>query len=386
MKKKFKKNDLIRFSNPYYTGNEKFYIDKVLENATLSGDGELTKLCNEELSRFLNVKNILLTNSCTAALEMAALLLDIQPQDEVIMPSYTFVSTANAFVIRGGIPVFIDIDKNTLNLDLDFIEKAITSKTKAIVAVHYGGISCDMNRLCKIAKKYGIPIIEDSAQALGGFYEDKPLGTIGSIGCFSFHATKNIISGEGGAIYVKDENLFRKAEIIREKGTNRTAFSQGFVDKYTWIDVGSSFLPSELMAGFLYPQLLEIKEITNKRLKIWEKYKIALVELEKLNLIEIPQLPNYSKSNAHLFYILLKNEFVRNQFIAFMRSKNIITPFHYVPLHNSSFGAKVSKVSGDLFQTDRIASTLVRLPLWPHMPDIFTERIIEEIKSFFNIS
>lgn len=321
-------------------------------------------------------KKALLTHSCTAALEMAAILLDLQPGDEVIMPSYTFVSTANAFVLRGAIPVFVDIRPDTLNIDEKLIEKAITPKTKAICCVHYAGVACEMDVILDIANRYQLAVVEDAAQALGSFYKEKPLGTIGDIGCFSFHETKNVISGEGGAIFINNDKYIERAEIIREKGTNRSKFFRGQVDKYTWVDIGSSYLPSDLIAAFLFSQLENMDTINKKRMDIWNNYNLFFEKYS--DLIKCPYCPEYCKHNAHMYYLLFEDLKKRTKFIDLMKSNGIGTPFHYIPLHSSPAGKKYCRTIGDMKITDKVSDTLVRLPLFYELD----ERQITSVEAF----
>ena len=312
----------------------------------------------------MSVEKAFLTHSCTAALEMAALLLDIRPGDEVIMPSYTFVSTANAFVLRGGVPVFVDIRRDTLNIDETLIEVAITTRTKAIVPVHYAGVACEMDTIMEIAKRHGLMVIEDAAQGIMSNYKGRPLGSIGHMGCLSFHETKNIISGEGGALLINDSALVHRAEIIREKGTNRSQFFRGQVDKYTWCDIGSSYLPGELIAAFLWAQMEAAVDITHRRLAIWNVYHQNFHELEKEGGLRRPIVPHDCTHNAHMYYLLLPDLLHRTAFIEFLNNKGVSTVFHYVPLHRSLAGERFGHVHGDLPITVELADRLVRLPLW----------------------
>ncbi|MEY4769146.1 MAG: dTDP-4-amino-4,6-dideoxygalactose transaminase, partial [Pseudomonadota bacterium] len=330
----------------------------------LSGDGFYTKQCHHWLENHLKTNKALLTHSCTAALEMAAILIDLQPGDEVIMPSYTFVSTANAFVLRGAIPVFIDIRSDTLNIDENKIAAAITEKTKAIVVVHYAGVACEMETILAIAKKYQLWVIEDAAQAILSTYFQRPLGSIGHLGCLSFHETKNIISGEGGALLINNPELIQRAEIIREKGTNRSQFFRGQVDKYTWCDLGSSYLPSELIAAFLAAQLEAAYEIHQRRLAIWQDYHQAFAELEQQQLIRRPIIPANCEHNAHMYYLLLADLATRSQFITHLKQQQILAVFHYVPLHTAPAGIRYGRADGELANTLNYSERLVRLPLW----------------------
>jgi dTDP-4-amino-4,6-dideoxygalactose transaminase len=354
----------IPFNKPYLTGDEFNNLKNLSKDLHLSGDGNYTNFCNKWLEEELLTSKALITHSCTAALEMSAILLNIEIGDEVIMPSYTFVSTANAFVLRGAIPVFVDINKNTCNIDITKIESAITEKTKAIVVVHYAGISVDMDKVAEIANDNNLFLIEDAAQALMSEYKGNKLGTIGDIGTLSFHETKNIISGEGGAILIKKDNLIKRAEIIREKGTNRSEFYRGAIDKYTWVDLGSSFLPSEIIAAFLKPQLQNANQITNSRLDIWNKYHTSLEDYEKKGILKRPFVPEYCKHNAHMYYVVLQSLTIRQQLIEKLNNRGVSSVFHYIPLHSSPYGKKISRVSGEMKNTDNISDTLLRLPLW----------------------
>ena len=367
---------MIPFNKPFLIDKEFEYIQDAINQGVLRGDGIYTKKCHKFLEKKLNCKKALLTHSCTAALEMAAILLDIKPGDEIIMPSYTFVSTANAFVLRGGVPVFVDIREDTLNIDENLIENAITEKTKAICVVHYAGVSCEMDKILEIAKKYKLPVVEDAAQALGSFYKEKPLGTIGDLGCFSFHETKNVISGEGGALIINDPKYIERAEIIREKGTNRSQFFRGEVDKYTWVDIGSSFLPSDMVAAYLFSQLENMDKINKKRMEIWQNYDEFFSRYD--GKIRRPYIPNNCKHNAHMYYVLFKNLAERTQFIDYMKSNGINPVFHYIPLHSSPAGIKYGRVSGDMAVTDRVSDTLVRMPMYYTLSD----DELSSIKSF----
>jgi len=375
--------DFIPFNKPYMTGKELWYISQAHNRGWLAGDGYFTKLCHAWLEEKTGAKKVLLTHSCTAALEMAAILADIKPGDEVIMPSYTFVSTANAFVLRGGVPVFVDIRPDTLNIDESKIEEAITEKTKAIVPVHYAGVGCEMDTIMKIAEKHGLLVIEDAAQGLMASYKGKPLGSIGHLGAISFHETKNIISGEGGALLINDERFIERAEIIREKGTNRSKFFRGEVDKYTWVDIGSSYLPSELVAAFLWAQMEEAESITARRLEIWWNYHKALEKLEDMGYVRRPFVPDCCQHNAHMYYILMPDLKTRTLFIDFMKHNNIQCVFHYVPLHSSPAGCKFGRVHGSMENTSMVADTLVRLPLWVGLGDL-QNYIIDTIVGFFH--
>jgi dTDP-4-amino-4,6-dideoxygalactose transaminase len=359
----------IPFNRPYMTGKELSYIAEAHFNSVLAGDGPFTKRCNAWLEVRTGTKKALLTQSCTAALEMAAMLLDLQPGDEVIMPSYTFVSTANAFVLRGAVPVFVDIRQDTLNIDETLIEAAITPKTKAIVPVHYAGVACEMDVIMDIANRHGLMVVEDAAQGIMSTYKGRALGSIGHLGCLSFHETKNIISGEGGALLVNDTNLKNRAEIIREKGTNRSQFFRGQVDKYTWVDVGSSYLPSEIIAAFLWAQMEEADNITQRRLSVWQTYHDAFNGLEIKNLIRRPIIPLSCKHNAHMYYILLPSLAQRTELIETLKANSINTVFHYIPLHSAPAGLSYSRAHGSLAKTTQLSECLLRLPLWLGLED-----------------
>lgn len=372
---------MIHFNKPFLIENEFRYIEDAINNqCILRGDGVYTKKCHSLLEEKLGCKKALLTHSCTAALEMAAILLDLKPGDEVIMPSYTFVSTANAFVLRGAVPVFVDIRPDTLNIDENLIEDAITPKTKAICCVHYAGVACEMDKILDIAKRHNLYVVEDAAQALGSYYKGKPLGTIGDMGCFSFHETKNIISGEGGAIIINNEKYIERAEIIREKGTNRSKFFRGQVDKYTWVDIGSSYLPSDMIAAFLYSQLENMDKINAKRLEIWHKYDEFFKQYD--NIIRRPICPAECNHNAHMYYLLFNNLDMRTKFIDFMKKNDILTVFHYIPLHSAPAGQKYCRTFGDMAVTDNVSDTLVRLPIYYELDDNKINYILDKFKLF----
>lgn len=372
---------MLPFNKPFIIENELNYIKDAVDKGILRGDGIYTKKCHELLEEKLGCKKALLTHSCTAALEMAAILLDIKADDEIIMPSYTFVSTANAFVLRGGVPVFVDIRPDTLNIDENLIEAAITDRTKAICVVHYAGVSCEMDKILEIAKKHNLYVVEDAAQALSSTYKGKQLGTIGDLACFSFHETKNVISGEGGALIINNEKFIERAEIIREKGTNRSKFFRGQVDKYTWVDIGSSFLPSDMIAAFLYSQLENIDKINKKRLEIWHKYDEFFKQYD--NIIRRPIVPYDCKHNAHMYYILFKNLDVRTKFIDFMKQNQVGTVFHYIPLHSSPAGVKYCRTFGNMDVTNNISDTLARLPMFYELDDNMLSDIFDKISKFF---
>ena len=355
---------MIPFNKPFMVGKELEYIAQAVENGHLSGDGTFTKKCHAWIEQKFSVKKALLTHSCTAALEMAAILADLKPGDEVILPSYTFVSTANAFVLRGAVPVWCDIRRDTLNIDEEKIEALITLKTKAIVPVHYAGVGCEMDAIMGIASRYNLIVIEDAAQAFNATYKGCFLGTIGHLGCFSFHETKNLISGEGGALVVNDARFAERAEIIREKGTNRSKFFRGQVDKYTWVDLGSSFLPSELVAAFLYAQLEQASLINENRLLIWNTYYEKLRTLADQGRLRLPSVPSHCGHNAHMFYIILPTAEDRDRLLSSLRDNEIVSVFHYIPLHSSPMGKIVQPTPLALPVTDDLANRLLRLPMY----------------------
>jgi len=354
----------IPFNKPHLSGKELWNIAQAHSQGQMAGDGSFTKQCQGWLEQRTGCRKALLTHSCTAALEMAAILADIQPGDEVIMPSYTFVSTANAFVLRGAVPVFVDIRPDTLNLDERLIEAAITPRTRAIVPVHYGGVGCDMDAIMAIANRHDLLVIEDAAQAILATQGGRPLGAIGHLGTLSFHETKNIISGEGGALLINDPALVERAEIIREKGTNRSKFFRGEVDKYTWVDVGSSYLPGEIIAAFLWAQMEEAETITARRLALWERYHAAFEPMEREGRVRRPVIPEACGHNAHMYYLLLHDLEDRTVFIEALKAEGINCVFHYVPLHNSPYGRRVGRCAVELRNTSNLADMLVRLPLW----------------------
>jgi len=374
---------MIRFNVPPYTGKELDYIKVAVENQKICGDGEFTKKCNEWIEHKTGTKKALLTTSCTHATELAAILADIQPGDEVIMPAYTFVSTADAFVLRGATAVFVDIRPDTMNMDADLIEAAITDKTKAIVPVHYAGVSCDMDRIMEIAKKYNLVVVEDAAQGIMSTYKGKALGTIGDFGCFSFHETKNFSMGEGGALLIRDEKDIENAEIIREKGTNRAKFFRGQIDKYTWVEKGSSYLPSEMNAAYLYAQLELAEEITADRMATWERYNDAFKELADAGKVELPYIPEGCTHNAHMFYLKCKDLEERTALISYLKENDILAVFHYVPLHTAPAGLKYGRFHGEDKYTTKESERLVRLPLYYGLEPEKTDYIIEKVKEFY---
>jgi dTDP-4-amino-4,6-dideoxygalactose transaminase len=377
----------IPFNRPYLTGNELKYIQEAHTLGQLSGDGSFTRKCHLWLEEHTHCAKALLTHSCTGALEMAAILAEIGPGDEVIMPSYTFVSTANAFVLRGGVPVFVDIRFDTLNIDENKIEAAITPKTKAIVAVHYGGVACEMDAILAIAREHHLLVIEDAAQGIGAKYKGRNLGTLGHLGAFSFHETKNIISGEGGALLVNDKRFIERAEVIREKGTNRKKFLQGQVDKYTWVDIGSSFLPSELIAAFLWAQLENFESIMERRRAIWNDYHQGFQGAEAEGRLRRPAIPPECQSNGHLYSILMPNRKKRDVLLAALNQKDINAVFHYVPLHNSPAGLKYGRTQGNLEVTAQMSEGIIRLPLWIGMENqvpFIVEQVLLEAEKLGN--
>lgn len=374
----------IPFNRPYMTGRELYYIAEAKFNNMLAGDGPFTRRCHQWLEQATGCSKALLTHSCTAALEMAALLLDIQPGDEVIMPSFTFVSTANAFVLRGGVPVFVDIREDTLNLDERLVEAAITPRTKAICPVHYAGVACEMDTLMDIARRHGLKVVEDAAQGVMARYKGRALGGIGDLGAYSFHETKNVISGEGGALLVNDPALAMRAEIIREKGTDRSRFFRGEVDKYTWQEAGSSFLPGEVTAAFLWAQLQEAQPITKQRLAAWDRYHEALAPLEARGLLRRPIVPAECEHNAHMYYVLLGARADRQAVLERLKANGIHSVFHYVPLHSSPGGQRYGRVHGSMHFTDTQSERLVRLPLWVGLTDGQQERVVKVLGEALN--
>jgi dTDP-4-amino-4,6-dideoxygalactose transaminase len=360
------KHNPIPFNRPAIAGKELDYVREAIDRGQLAGDGYFTQRCQSWLKDYLDAPAVLLTHSCTAALEMAAILIGIKPGDEVIMPSFTFVSTANAVVLRGGVPVFVDIRPDTLNIDEKRVEDAVTPRTRSIFVVHYAGVPAEMEALMSIAQLHGLSIVEDAAQAIGSSYQGQKAGTLGRVAAFSFHETKNVISGEGGAIVINDPTLVEQAEIIWEKGTNRKRFFRGQVDKYTWEEMGSSFLAGELVASFLYGQLERLSTIQSDRMASWQRYDCAMRPFNNRGL-QTPSSPGTCNHNAHLYYIILPSAELRDQFIASMKADGIMTPFHYVPLHSSPAGLRFGRTSGSIAWTDDLSARLVRLPLYPQM-------------------
>lgn len=374
---------MIPFNVPPVTGKEINYINEAIKSGKICGDGTFTKKCTEYLENYLETK-FLLTTSCTSSLEMSALLCNIKPLDEVILPSYTFCSTADAFVQRGAKLVFVDIRKDTLNIDETKIEHAITEKTKAIICVHYAGVSCEMDEIIKIAKKYNLKVVEDAAQAIFSTYKGRKLGTIGDFGCFSFHETKNLSMGEGGGISINTNHAdYEKAEIIREKGTDRSKFIRGQIDKYTWRDYGSSYLPSDLNAAYLYAQLTESNKIQQNRMNIWNKYKSSLKILEENNKITLPVIPEECKHNAHIFYFITKSLEERTKLISFLKQNEIQAVFHYIPLHSSPAGIKFGRFDGKDEITTEYSERLIRLPLYYGLKDEDQNKVIENVLKFY---
>ena len=374
---------MINFNVPPFTGKEMEYMKQAVEAQKICGDGGFTKKCNQWIEEKTGTKKALLTTSCTHAAELAALLAGVKEGDEVIMPSFTFVSTADAFVLRGATPVFVDIRPDTMNIDETKIEAAITEKTVGIVPVHYAGVSCEMDTIMGIAKKYNLWVIEDAAQGIMSTYKGKALGTIGDFGCFSFHETKNYSMGEGGAILIRDEKYIEEAEIIREKGTNRSKFFRGQIDKYTWVNYGSSYLPSDLNAAYLWAQLEMAEEINDNRLECWNRYYENLKELEQEGKIVLPTIPQDCVHNAHMFYLKAKNLEERTAFIDFMKKKDILTVFHYIPLHSAPAGVKYGRFHGEDVYTTKESERLVRLPLYYNLSLEEVDYISNAVKEFY---
>lgn len=374
---------MISFNVPPYCGNEKEYVGQAIDNHKICGDGEFTKKCSKWIEEKTGTEKALLTTSCTHATEMAALLCDIQPGDEIIMPSYTFVSTADAFVLRGAKVVFVDIRPDTMNIDETKIEAAITKKTKAIVPVHYAGVACEMDTIMDIARRYNLLVIEDAAQAVMSTYKGKALGTIGDYGCYSFHETKNYSMGEGGALLIKNADMIEYAEVLREKGTNRSKFFRGQIDKYTWVNYGSSYLPSELNAAYLWAELEMADEINKNRLQSWNHYYNGLQELAEKGNIELPVVPEGCVHNAHMFYIKAKDLEERTRLIAYMKENGIGCVFHYIPLHSAPAGRKFGRFHGEDQYTTKESERLMRLPMYYGLKPEDVERVIETIKNFY---
>jgi dTDP-4-amino-4,6-dideoxygalactose transaminase len=373
---------VIPFNKPPYTGNEEAYVLDSMKSSKISGDGDYSKRCQKWFETKLNCEKALLTPNCTQALEMAAILIDIQPGDEVIMPSYTFVSTANAFVLRGAKVVFVDIRPDTMNIDEKLIEEAITSRTKAIVPVHYAGVACEMNTIMDIAGRHGIFVIEDAAQGMMSTYKGKALGSIGHLGAYSFHETKNFTSGgEGGLLIINDKRFSERAEIIREKGTNRSQFFRGMIDKYSWVDIGSSYLPSDIQAAYLWGQLEKASEMNESRLAIWNMYFESLTSLNN-GILEFSVIPDECKHNGHMFYCKLPDIAMRNSFIEHLKSNGVMAVFHYIPLHSAVAGSNYSRFNGRDIYTTSESERLVRLPIWYGMERIDIEKVISVVCDF----
>ena len=376
---------MINFNVPPFTGKELNYIEEAIKSQKICGDGQFTGKCNQWIEDKTGTVKALLTTSCTHATEMAALLAKVKAGDEVIMPSFTFVSTADAFVLRGAIPVFVDIRPDTMNIDEEKIEEAITEKTVGIVPVHYAGVACEMDKIMELAKKYNLWVIEDAAQAVMSSYKGRALGTIGDFGCFSFHETKNYSMGEGGALLIRDNKYIEEAEIIREKGTNRSKFHRGQIDKYTWVNYGSSYLPSELNAAYLWAQLEKAEEINESRLECWNRYYCNLEELEKEGKITLPQIPEDCVHNAHMFYIKTKDIEERTRFIEYMKERGVLCVFHYIPLHSAPAGKKFGRFHGEDRYTTAESERLVRLPMYYHLTLEQVDDICKKVKEFYCI-
>ena len=375
----------IPFNKPYMTGKELWYISQAHAKGHLAGDGEFTKKCSKWLEDRIGARRALLTHSCTAALEMAAILADVEPGDEIIMPSFTFVSTANAFVLRGAKPVFVDVRADTLNIDETRIEAAITPRTRVIVPVHYAGVACEMDTIMEIARRHDLIVIEDAAQGVLSTYKGRPLGSIGHMAALSFHETKNLISGEGGALLLNDPRFVERAEIVREKGTNRSQFFRGQVDKYTWVDIGSSYLPGEIVAAFLWAQMEEADAINRRRLALWDEYDRGLSAVP--DLVQRPTVPATCAHNAHMYYLLLPDLGARTAFIQRLKADSITSVFHYIPLHSSPSGRAFGRAAGSMVNTDRAGNCLTRLPLWLGLEEHHghvIQRVLEAIDPTFN--
>ncbi|MFM8912504.1 MAG: dTDP-4-amino-4,6-dideoxygalactose transaminase [Flammeovirgaceae bacterium] len=376
---------MIGFNKPYYAGKELQYIEEAIRLEKLSGNGEFTQRCQNFFQQRYGFKKVLLTQSCTAALEMAAILADIQPGDEVVMPTYTFVSTANAFVLRGAKIVFADSNEQNPNISVSHVAQLITRKTKAIVVVHYAGVACDMDGIMELANRYGILVVEDAAQAIDSYYKDQPLGSIGHLAAFSFHETKNIISGEGGMLVVNDDRLMQRAEIIWEKGTNRSAFFRGEVDKYSWVDVGSSFLPSELTAAFLWAQLEQLDLIQSTRKRHWQQYWNGLKDMADAKFFQLPLIPDYATNNAHIFYLITTSPLAQRVLLYSLKHAGVQAIFHYLPLHQSPFYTQ-GRVPASLPHAERIAETLIRLPLFVELTPLEIDTVVRAIRTCFEVS
>ena len=375
---------MISFNKPPYVGEEIKYIEEAVKAQKICGDGQFTKKCNKWFEDKTGAAKVLLTTSCTHATELAALLLDIQPGDEVIMPAYTFVSTADAFVLRGATAVFVDINPKTMNIDENLIEDAITEKTKAIVPVHYAGVSCEMDKIMEIAKKHNLYVVEDAAQGVMSTYKGKALGTIGDYGCYSFHETENYSMGEGGALLIRDGKNAELAEIIREKGTNRSKFFRGQIDKYTWVEAGSSYLPSDMNAAYLWAQLQKADEINENRLQSWNRYYEGLKDLEEAGKIELPYIPEYCEHNAHMFYIKAKDLEERSALISYLKENGVTAVFHYIPLHTAPAGKEYGRFHGEDKYTTKESERIIRLPMYYELDEQDAEKVMDLIHTFYN--
>ena len=374
---------MISFNKPPYVGEEIKYIEEAVKAQKICGDGQFTKKCNKWFEDKTGAAKVLLTTSCTHATELAALLLDIQPGDEVIMPAYTFVSTADAFVLRGATAVFVDINPKTMNIDENLIEDAITEKTKAIVPVHYAGVSCEMDKIMEIAKKHNLYVVEDAAQGVMSTYKGKALGTIGDYGCYSFHETKNYRMGEGGALLIRDGKNAELAEIIREKGTNRSKFFRGQIDKYTWVEAGSSYLPSDMNAAYLWAQLQKADEINENRLQSWNRYYEGLKDLEEAGKIELPYVPEYCEHNAHMFYIKAKDLEERSALISYLKENGVTVVFHYIPLHTAPAGKEYGRFHGEDKYTTKESERIIRLPMYYELDEQDAKKVMDLIHTFY---
>lgn len=376
---------MINFNVPPYTGKEMEYIKQAVENQKICGDGPFTKKCNEWIEKKTGTAKCLLTPSCTQATELAALLADIKEGDEIIMPAYTFVSTADAFVLRGAKPVFVDIRPDTMNIDETKIEAAITDRTRAIVPVHYAGVACEMDTIMDIANRHHLFVIEDAAQGIMASYKGKALGAIGDFGCYSFHETKNLSMGEGGAILIKDAKYIEDAEIIREKGTNRSKYFRGQIDKYTWVNYGSSYLPSDMNAAYLWAQLELAQKITDVRLARWNQYNELLQPLKQRGILELPTVPEGCIHNAHMYYIKTKNIEERTRLIDFLKENGILAVFHYIPLHTAPAGIRFGEFRGEDVYTTRESERLLRLPMFYTLTEAEVEYIVGKVKEFYRV-
>ena len=376
---------MIVFNVPPYTGNELHYISQAVEKQKICGDGEFTKRCNNWIEAHTGTKKCLLTTSCTHAIELAALLAEVEPGDEIIMPSYTFVSTADAFVLRGAVPVFVDIRPDTMNLDETLIEAAVTDRTKAIVPVHYAGVACEMDTIMEIAGRYGLMVIEDAAQGIQSTYKGRALGTIGDFGAFSFHETKNFSMGEGGALLIRDEKYVEEAEILREKGTNRSKFFRGQIDKYTWVNYGSSYLPSDMNAAYLWAQLELADVINDHRLELWNQYYEELQPLQERGILELPVIPKDCVHNAHMFYIKAKDLEERSALLPFLKDNGILSVFHYIPLHTAPAGLKFGRFHGEDRYTTKESERLCRLPMFYKLTKEEVSYITGKVKEFYHL-